>query len=171
MKNLLINLTITSALITAMSPLVFASQRPESKLPSGAYYTLGTMFNNSWREILNRNGKICIKKVDGPPNNVRGREEIMISSVSTRGGKLYIDATNQQIKIIPVKELPEYEYFPKTIAAFEDNTGAAGAWLLFPDNKSDSRTTPEQNKQMQECIKAQGKYTRKIKGRLIPGRF
>jgi hypothetical protein len=172
MKNLFINFTITTVLITSISPLAFASPKPESKLPSGAYYTQGTMFNNSWREILNRNGKICIKMVDGPPNNYRGREEIMISSVSNRGGKLYIDGNNQEIQIVPVKELPDYKYYGhKTIAAFGDNTGAAGAWLLIAVNSSDSRTTPAQNKRMQECIKYTGKYVRKIKGRMLQGQF
>ena len=43
-------LTIITALITSISPLAFASPKSGSKLPSGAYYTQGTMFNNSWRE-------------------------------------------------------------------------------------------------------------------------
>ena len=47
------------------------SKKIEPKLPSGLYYAMGTMFNNSWREILNRNARTCIKVVDGPPNNVR----------------------------------------------------------------------------------------------------
>jgi hypothetical protein len=81
MKNLFIKFTITTALITLISPLVFAAPKPESKLPSGAYYALGSMFNNSWKEVLNRNGRTCIKIVDGPPSNTRGREEILISSV------------------------------------------------------------------------------------------
>jgi hypothetical protein len=156
MKTLFINLTITTALITVMSPLAFAAPKPESKLPSGAYYTQGTMFNNSWREILNRNGKICIKIVDGPPNNYRGREEIMISSVSNRGGKLYIDGNNQQIQVMNARDLPEYEFLSKystVLAAFGDNTGASSGWGLLAGNNSDSRTTPEQNKRMQECIK------------------
>lgn len=172
MKNLFINFTIITGLITSISPLAIASPKPESKLPSGAYYTPGTMFNNSRREILNRNGKICIKIVDGPPNNYRGREEIMISSVSNRGGQLYIDGNNQEIEIVPVKKLSEYEYYgQKSIAAFGDNTGAAGAWLLIAGNNSDPRTTPAQNKRMQECINTKGNYVRKIKGRMLQGQF
>ncbi|MEI6443244.1 MAG: hypothetical protein WCO29_08985 [Nostocales cyanobacterium ELA583] len=171
MKNLFINFTITTALITLISPLAFASPKSGSKLPSGAYYTQGTMFNNSWREILNRSGKICIKIVDGSPNNVRGREEIIISSVSNRGGTLYIDANNEQIKIMNVRELPEYEFasqYATFIAAFGDNSAG---WGLVAGNKSDSRTTPEQNKRMQECINTKGKYVRKIKGRMLQGQF
>jgi hypothetical protein len=153
------------------------STKPESKLPSGAYYTPGSMFINSWREILNRNGKICIKMVDGPPNNYRGREEIMISSVSNRRGKLYIDGNNQQIQIDTVsRKTPQYEFlspseFNSILAAFGDNTGGAAAWVLFAGNNSDSRTTPEQNKRMQECINTKGKYVRKIKGRMLQGQF
>jgi hypothetical protein len=172
MKNLFINLTITTALITLISPLAFAAERSGSKLPSGPYYAMGTMFNNSWREILNRNGRTCIKIVDGPPNNVRGREEIMISSVSNRGGKLYIDGKNQEIEIIPLKNFPEYDFLSKystILAGFGDNSG--GAWGLIAGNKSDSRTTPEQNKRMQECINTKGKYVRKIKGRMLQGQF
>ncbi len=172
MKTLFINLTITTALITVMSPLAFAAAKPESKLPSGAYYTPGTMFNNSRREILNRNGKICIKIVDGPPNNYRGREEIMISSVSNRGGKLYIDGNNQEIQVMNVRELPEYEFLSKystVLAAFGDN--ASSGWGLLAGNNSDSRTTSAQNKRMQECINTKGNYVRKIKGRMLQGQF
>lgn len=171
MKKMFTTLTIITALITSISPLVFASPKPESKLPSGAYYSQGTMFNNSWREILNRNGKICIKIVDGPPNNYRGREEIMISSVSNRRGKLYIDGKNQQIKIMNVRELPEYEFssqYATFIAAFGDDSAG---WGLVAGNNSDSRTTPEQNKRMEECINTKGKYVRKIKGRMLQERF
>ncbi len=172
MKTLFINLTITTALITVMSPLAFAAPKPESKLPSGAYYTPGTMFNNSRREILNRNGKICIKIVDGPPNNYRGREEIMISSVSNRGGKLYIDGNNQEIQVMNVRDLPEYEFLSKystVLAAFGDN--ASSGWGLLAGNNSDSRTTSAQNKRMQECINTKGNYVRKIKGRMLQGQF
>ena len=171
MKNLFINFTITTALITLISPLAFAAPKSISKLLSGAYYTQGTMFNNSWREILNRNGKICIKMVDGPPSNRRGREEIMISSVSNRRGKLYIDGKNQQIKIMNVRELPEYEFssqYATFIAAFGDDSAG---WGLVAGNNSDSRTTPEQNKRMEECINTKGKYVRKIKGRMLQERF
>ena len=172
MKNLFISFTITTALITSISPLAFASPKPESKLPSGAYYTQGTMFNNSRREILNRNGKICIKIVDGPPNNYRGREEIMISSVSNRGGKLYIDGNNQEIQVMNVRELPEYEFLSKystVLAAFSDNVSSG--WGLLAGNNSDSRSTPAQNKRMQECINTKGNYVRKIKGRMLQGQF
>lgn len=174
MKNLFINFTITTALVTSISPLAFAAPKPESKLLSGAYYTQGTMFNNSRREILNRNGKICIKIVDGPPNNYRGREEIMISSVSNRGGQLYIDGNNQEIQVMNVRELPEYEFLSKystVLAAFSDNTGASSGWGLLAGNNSDSRTTPAQNKRMQECINTKGNYVRKIKGRMLQGQF
>jgi hypothetical protein len=177
MKTLFINFTITTALITVMSPLAFAAPKSGSKLPSGAYYTPGSMFNNSWREILNRNGKICIKIIDGPPSNTKGLEEIMIISVSNRGGKLSIDGKNQEIQIDRVsRKNPQYEFlspsdFNSILAAFGDNTGGAAAWVLFTGNNSDSRTTPEQNKRMQECINTKGKYVRKIKGRMLQGQF
>lgn len=167
MKNLFINFTITTGLITSISPLAIASPKPESKLLSGAYYTPGTMFNNSRREILNRNGKICIKIVDGPPNNYRGREEIMISSVSNRGGKLYIDGNNQEIQVMNVRELPEYEFLSK----YSTVLAAFSGWGLLAGNNSDSRTTPAQNKRMQECINTKGNYVRKIKGRMLQGQF
>ncbi len=172
MKNLFISFTITTALITSISPLAFASPKPESKLPSGPYYAMGTMFNNSWREILNRNGRTCIKIVDGPPNNVRGREEIMISSVSNRGGQLYVDGNNQEIQAMNVRELPEYKFLSKystVLAAFSDNVSSG--WGLVAGNNSDSRTTPAQNKRMQECINTKGNYVRKIKGRMLQGQF
>ena len=174
MKKMFTTLTIITALITSISPLAFASPKPESKLPSGAYYSQGTMFNNSWREILNRNGKICIKIFDGPPNNYRGREEIMISSVSNRRGKFYIDSNNQQIEIDTVsRKTPMYEslsqsQFDSILAAFGDSDAV---WVLFAGNKSDSRTTPQHNKRMQECVNTKGKYVSKIKGRMLQGRF
>jgi hypothetical protein len=78
MKKLFINFTIMTALITSMSSLAVASQKPESKLLSGAYYTAGSSYNNSRREVLNRKGKICMKIVDGPAANVRGQENFIL---------------------------------------------------------------------------------------------
>jgi hypothetical protein len=72
------------------------------------------------------------------------------------------------------RDLPEYEFLSKystVLAAFGDNTGASSGWGLLAGNNSDSRTTPEQNKRMQECINTKGKYVRKIKGRMLQGQF
>jgi hypothetical protein len=170
MKKLFINFTIMTALITSMSSLAVASQKPESKLLSGAYYTAGSSYNNSRREVLNRKGKICMKIVDGPAANVRGQEKIIISSVSVRRGKLYLDANNREIQAYTGKEARQhYEWvFTETEVAFSIDQGEP--WE-FRGNKPDDRTTPEQNKRMQECVNTKGKYVRKIKGRMLQGRF
>jgi hypothetical protein len=96
----------------------------------------------------------------------------MISSVSNRGGKLYIDGNNQEIQVMNVRDLPEYEFLSKystVLAAFGDN--ASSGWGLLAGNNSDSRTTSAQNKRMQECINTKGNYVRKIKGRMLQGQF
>jgi hypothetical protein len=176
MKNLFTTFTtftVAASLITSISPSAFGQSKPEARLLSGAYYTAGTMFHNSWREILNRNGKICIKIVDGPANNSRGRQEIMVSSVSNRGGNLYIDATNQQIEIRDVEELPSYlrSEYSTNLAAFSVATPLTWVLREHNSNKSDPRTTPEQSEAVEQCISTEGKYVRKLRGRVFQGRF
>jgi hypothetical protein len=75
--------------------------QPVSELPSGVYLAQGTMYARSHREVLSRGSRLCLKIVDqaSRPNTEPAR--ITISSVSVRGGKLYIDALNTELKIFP----------------------------------------------------------------------
>ncbi len=148
---------------TARSQQDTASTLP---LPSGIYYTQGTMNNNSRREIWNKDGKLCIKIVEGPPSPYEGTEAIIISSVTARGQQLYIDATGAEIEIFREEALQKFmSISPETIVAFSDSS-RRGVWEL-----SNSWVVDESDKSMQTCIDAQGEYIRESEGAFIPGRL
>ena len=82
---------ITQPRIESPQALAAASfSAPSLPIPSGIHYAQGTMNNNSRREILDRDRKLCIKIVEGPPSPYGGREEVIVSSISSRNGQLYV---------------------------------------------------------------------------------
>jgi len=143
-----------------------ASPKPESQLLQGVYYSQGTMFNNSWREVRKRNGRICMMMVDGPANNYRGREEIIVSSISVRNGSLYLDALNTKVEVYTGKQIRQrYEWVSEeTEVAFSIDQGVP--WEFRGDD--DIPIPPaEGNQKMQECINSNKKYVRRFEGRMI----
>lgn len=149
-----------------------ATAQQQIRLLSGYYYSQGTLFNNSYRQVLIQNSRICIKFVDGPPNNTRGQEEITISTVSSARGKLYVDATNRELEVLTRQSSHQFsEYVDETTkVAFVDFSSRGAIWQLRR-SEPDPRTTAQQNKWMQDCIKSQGRYVFRTKGAVIPGVF
>jgi hypothetical protein len=147
-----------------------ASPKLESKLPTGVYYSRGTMFNNSWREVKKRNGRICMMIVDGPANNYRGREEIIVSSVSVRNGNFYLDAINKKIAVYTGKEMRKlYEWVSEeTQVAFTIDEGVP--WE-FRGSDNIPTASAESRKKLQECLNSKNKYVREFKGRKVRGVF
>ena len=99
MKFRVLETLIASSIFLSISSLSSAqsNQQDSTILPTGIYYSQGTMFNNSRREIAHKNNRICIKIVKGPANPYKGVEDITISSVSFQKGKFYIDATGEEL--------------------------------------------------------------------------
>lgn len=135
-------------------------------LPSGIYYTQGTMNNHSRREIWNKDGKLCIKIVEGPPSPYEGTEQITISSITTQGSQLYIDATSEEMEVFRGEALRELAHISsETVVALDDGT-RRGVWEL-----SNFRVVDESDASMQACIDAQGEYVRESEGAFIPGKL
>lgn len=130
-----------------------------SQLPPGIYYGFGTLFNNSRREIAHNNRKSCIKIVNDPPSPYSGQENIIISTLSLNNGKIYIDALDAEI---------EFRADTNTVVSFYYDGGGRTAWELR-NIETDPRTTPDQNKKMQECLNSQEQYIHRMTGISIPG--
>ena len=136
-----------------------ATAKSVCQLPEGIYYGLGSMFNNSRREILHGSQKSCIKIVDGPASPYQGQEEIMISSLSLNNGKIYIDTLGEEIQV---------HSDTNTEVNFTYNGGGRTSWHLR-SRDADSRTTPHQDAKMEECLNSQGNYSHRMTGISIPG--
>ena len=156
MKLGVLETLIASSIILSISSLSSAqsNQQDSTILPTGTYYSQGTMFNNSRREIAHKNNRICIKIVKGPANPYKGVEDITISSVSFQKGKFYIDATGEELIL---------EKNGKVI-----NSGRGGVWE-YRGTSPDPRSQPIQAQKMAECVAAQGRYVQKMQGISISG--
>jgi hypothetical protein len=155
MYKLLIQSAITVVLTNSVITMANAQANElTTKLPSGVYYAAGTMNNNSRREVLNVRGKVCLKIVDGTPNNYRGQEKVTISSISERAGKLFIDATNQELIPYTGAEARQRYRFVQDTTQFAFAMGRREPWE-YRGNRPDPRTTPEQNQKMRDCINSQ----------------
>ncbi|MCL1494000.1 MAG: hypothetical protein M1G31_25135 [Pseudanabaena sp. Salubria-1] len=128
------------------------------------------MNNNSRREVLNVRGKVCLKIVDGPPNNYTGQEQVTISSITEQEGILFVDATNQEIIPYTGAEARQRYGYVQDITQFAFAVGRREPWE-YRGNKSDPRTTLEQNQKMRDCINSQKQYVYRMKGNTIRGRF
>ena len=154
MKFRVLETLIASSIVLSISSLSSAqsNQQDSTILPTGTYYSQGTMFNR--REIAHKNKRICIKIVKGPANPYKGVEHITISSVSFQKGKFYIDATGEELIL---------EKNGKVI-----NSGRGGVWE-YRGTSPDPRSQPIQAQKMAECVAAQGRYVQKMQGISISG--
>ncbi|PSB25913.1 caspase family protein [Stenomitos frigidus] len=64
----------------------------------GRYAAIVSLFNQSYREISSMNGRFCIKLVNAP-TKPSGYQQITVSTLSFRDNGVYIDATQEQLKI------------------------------------------------------------------------
>jgi hypothetical protein len=171
MYKLLIQSAITVVLTNSVITMANAQANElTTKLPSGVYYAAGTMNNNSRREVLNVRGKVCLKIVDGSPNNYRGQEKVTISTISEQAGKLFIDATNQEIIPYTGAEARQRYRFVQDTTQFAFAMGRREPWE-YRGNRPDPRTTPEQNQKMRDCINSPRQYVHNMQGNTIRGRF
>ena len=159
--------------VTTSSSVSQASNNPANKLLNGVYVGEGTMFNNSHREVLSRNNRTCIKFVDGPASPYSGRQEITISSLSLRAGKLFTDsytsyANGTELEAFAGEDLnPPYSTFlyKDVKAAFRH---AERTYWVYR-GKTLRNINPEMDKDLQECVTSQGVYKKTRKGAVIDG--
>jgi len=166
------NSVTTSSSVLSNNQTTFsqASNNPATKLLNGVYVGEGTMFNNSHREVLSRNNRLCIKFVDGPASPYSGRQEITISSLSLRSGKLFTDSyyNDTELEAIAGEDLkPPYSTFLyKDVKAAFRHTGRT-YWVYR--GKTLYKINPEMDKDLQECVTSQGVYKKTRKGAVIDG--
>ncbi|MBD2152540.1 hypothetical protein H6F44_20810 [Pseudanabaena sp. FACHB-1277] len=167
------DLSSSSNSVTTSSSVSQASNNPATKLLNGVYVGEGTMFNNSHREVLSRNNRLCIKFVDGPASPYSGRQEVTISSISLRSGKLFTDsytnyANGTELEAFAGEDLnPPYSTFLyKDVKAAFRHTGRT-YWVYR--GKTLYKINPEMDKDLQECVASQGVYKKTRKGAVIDG--
>ena len=146
-----------------------SSSAPSTPLPSGLYYAQGTMNNNSRREILNSNGQLCIKIIEGPPSPYGGRENVTVSSISDVNGELYIDATGSTFAIYQGQALDTVYASPQTTVAFNDGS-RRGVWERNNQlSAAQVGAALEQDEYMRACIESTEPYVHEMEGAVIYG--
>lgn len=127
-------------------------------LKTGTYRAAGSMYNGSYRVIANQGSRTCIKIVNGPANPYEGFQDIAVSSVSSSGGKLLVDATGEEILI---NTEPDH-VSEKGRFHFIIGGGRSGVWEHMKDSF-------EPDGAIDECLSSTGKYEKTWQGRFIPG--
>ena len=127
-------------------------------LKTGTYYAAGSMYSRSYRVVANQNGQVCIKIVNGPANPYEGFQHITVSSVSSSGGKFFVDATGEEIEINSRLE----SVTPAGTFHFVIGSGRLGVWQHVKDDF-------EPDTAIDECLSSTGKYKKTWQGRFIPG--
>lgn len=138
-------------------PIQVAQTQTLMDLKTGTYRAAGSMYASSYRVISNKNGRVCIKIVNGPPNPYEGFLNITVSSVSSSDSKLLIDATGEEILINSNLERVTPE------GTFHFSTGArSGTWQI-------SRDYFQPDGAIDECLASTDKYEKARQGRFITG--
>ena len=126
-------------------------------LKTGTYYANGSMFARSYRVIANQGSRVCIKIVNGPPNPYEGFQHITVSSVSSSGGKLLVDATGEEILINS-----EPRFVTAGTLHFTIDNGRLGVWQHMKDDFNSDAA-------IDECLSSTGKYEKAMQGEFITG--
>jgi len=135
----------------------FIERRRYMDLKTGTYYAAGSMYARSYRVIANQNSRVCIKIVNGPANPYEGFQHITLSSVSSSGGNLLVDATGEEISINSNPELVRPE------GTFHFGTGArSGVWQHTKDDF-------DPDDAIDECLSSTGKYEKTMQGNFVTG--
>jgi Bacterial SH3 domain len=126
-------------------------------LKTGTYYAAGSMYARSYRVIANQGNRTCIKIVNGPANPYEGFQHITVSSVSSSGGELLVDATGETISINSAPNLVTPE------GTFHFSTGARSG--IYQHVKDDF----DPDDAIDECLSSTGKYEKTMQGNFITG--
>ena len=128
---------------------------------AGTYYSFGNMYVNSYRVIAKRGNRVCIMIMAGPPIPYAGYGSGTVSSVSLKGGKLWVDATNEEIFINPRPGLVPLSVDGRTFH-FIIKDGRLGVWQHMKDDFQPSQY-------INECLSATDVYAKDIQGEFIAG--
>jgi hypothetical protein len=127
-------------------------------LKTGTYYAAGSMYARSYRVIANQNSRVCIKIVDGPANPYEGFQDITVSSVSSSGGELLVDATGEKLLI----NSEPRSVTPVGTFHFIIGSGRLGVWQHMKDDFDPDAA-------IDECLSSTGKYEKTMQGNFITG--
>lgn len=106
----------------------------------GTYYAESSLLSASRREIVGKQGRFCIKLVNGPVSQTAGDPQVVISSLSLRNDGIYIDATQEKLQ------------FDRS---YTELTDSLGKWQLL-ESKADRSGI------MAECLSSQSSYIREV---------
>ena len=107
----------------------------------GKYIATVSLFNQSYREISNTNGRFCIKVVNAPAK-ASGNQQIIVSTLSFLENGVYVDATQERLQI------------DGTFTEMTDNK-STWQWL---------KTEVDRSGLIAECLASTSNYIREVKG-------
>jgi len=81
----------------ATNPVDIYQRAPQT----GTYYAENPQLSQSRREIVSGNQRFCIKLVNGSVTAAGSYQQITVSSLSFRKDGIYIDATQEKLKVNP----------------------------------------------------------------------
>lgn len=119
----------------------------------GDYYGQGSMLSRSTRTVQQKGDRICLSTVDGPPSPYEGFLEINVSSLFTRGNKVYRDGDGQVVPVL---------IGGKSI-------GSGPMKFQLNSNLSKRKPSPQEASLMNACMKSTSPYSQEIKGVFIKG--
>lgn len=126
---------------------------------TGLYGRAGHMWASTYRLLVQKDSRICIKIVNGPPRPYESYQEVTVSSVSLVEGNLRVDATKERL----IFHENSIFFFSEDMTLPEDLSNSRGAW----DHTSDDFKVSED---IESCLAASGIYVKTTRERYIPGR-
>ena len=107
----------------------------------GRYAAIVLAYSQSYREISSAGGRFCIKLVNAPAK-ASGNQQIIVSSLSLREGGVYIDATQERLRID---------------GTFTEVTDRKSTWQW-------AKSDVDRSGLVAECLASTTAYLREVKG-------
>lgn len=127
---------------------------PRLALQPGTYFAQGSMFSRSWREVVARGNRLCLKQVNGPPTPYGGRLQITVSNLAVRDGKVLSGASPDPIAVGASR------------TNFTD--GVRALWELTT-NAPTIKVSAAERQAMERCLASSGTFSQKLEGARIEG--
>jgi hypothetical protein len=127
------------------SSIPFDSSNLHIAPKTGKYYSTDPLFSTSRREIDRDGDRICIKIIDGSAGSaISDQPQVTVSSLSYRKDGVYIDATDEKLRLDPV---------------YADITDNKGVWQRL-------ETKANASPLMSDCLQSRKPYINRARGEL-----
>ncbi len=147
--------TVIGAVVFAPGCIAPAPTQANPVLPqSGDYYARGSAYSRSTRTVKQQGNRVCLSMINGPASPYEGYQQITVSSLFTRGDRVYRDGDGLAITV---------DNDGKSF-----RSGERAIWELLGSG-TPRQLLPQEAPLMAACLDTDAPYSQSVEGEFIKG--